>query len=184
MKGVRIGLVVMASGLALAMMTAQGCGGSEAVVDAGQPDVAVIDAAPADVEAPKDAAKDTAPTCDTNLDPFKNVPDASVGDSGLSTGVCVACAKAKCKTELDACVKDCDCQEPVIDVLECVLKQPGGLTQSALLQCASPLAGASQSVQGKGIAIASCLQSKCADECIPPNLLDGGPDGSRDGAAD
>lgn len=174
-----VGFVLVAAGLFGAMVTAQGCGGTEAVTDAGPApaDVSVADVvvdAPV-VDAAKDVAKDTAPTCDTTIDPFKNVPDASVGDSGLSTGVCVGCAKSNCKAEIDACVKDCTCQGPVIGVLECVLKQPGGVTQAALLSCAGPLATAPGSVQNQGLAIAGCLQQKCAAECIPAGLdLDGG----------
>ena len=178
MKRVRIGLVMAATGLGLSMMMAQGCGGSEAPVDSGVADTSVA----ADTSPPKDAGKDTAPTCDTKIDPFMNVPDAAVGDAGMSTGQCAACAKSKCKTEIDGCMSDCTCQGPVITVLECVLKL-GGITQTALLQCAEGLAGAPPSVQSNVLAIAQCLQNKCAAECIPPDL-DGGSDASRDGARD
>ncbi|HQY63820.1 MAG: hypothetical protein IPF92_14935 [Myxococcales bacterium] len=180
MTRARVGLVLVAMGLFGAMVTAQGCGGTEAPVDAGvaPADVSVADVA-ADV-APVDAAKDvvvkdTAPACDPTIDPFKDVPDASVGDAGLSTGVCVGCAKSKCKAELDSCVKDCACQGPVIGVLECVLKQPGGVTQASLFACAGPLQGAPTSVQTQGLAIAACLQRDCSAQCIPAGLdLDGG----------
>lgn len=179
MTRARVGFVLVAMGLFGAMVTAQGCGGTEAMTDAGPApaDVSVADAA---VDAPlvdaaKDAPKDTAPTCDTTVDPFKNVPDASVGDSGLSTGMCVGCARTKCKAAIDLCVKDCACQAPVIGVLECILKQPGGLSQTALAVCGSPLLSAPPSVQNQGLAIAGCLQEKCAAECIPAGLdLDGG----------
>ncbi len=180
MTRARVAFVLVAAGLFGAMVTAQGCGGTEAATDAGAApaDVAVADVvvdAPVVVDAAKDVVKDTAPTCDTTIDPFKNVPDASVGDSGLTTGACVGCAKANCKAEIDSCVKDCSCQGPIIGVLECVLKQPGGVTQAALLTCAGPLATAPASVQGQGLAIAGCLQQKCAVECIPAGLdLDGG----------
>jgi hypothetical protein len=179
MKHVRIGVVVMATGLALAMMTAQGCGGTEAAVDSGAADTSVPDTSVPDTSTPKDAGKDTAPTCDPNIDPFKNVQDASVGDAGLTTGICAGCVKAKCKTELDTCLKDCTCQGPIIDVLECVLKA-GGVTQATLLQCAGGLAGAPPSVQQNGLAIAGCLQQKCEAECVPAGLLDGSVDGARD----
>lgn len=182
MKRVRIGLVMAATGLGLSMMMAQGCGGSEAPVDSGVADTSVPDTSVADTSPPKDAGKDTAPTCDTKIDPFMNVPDAAVGDAGMSTGQCAACAKAKCKTEIDGCMSDCTCQGPVISVLECVLKL-GGITNAALFQCASGLAAAPQSVQTNGGAIALCIQGKCAPECIPPDL-DGGSDASRDGARD
>lgn len=170
----------MATGLALSMMMAQGCGGTEAtVVDSGVAETSVADTSVPDTSAPKDAGKDTAPTCDPTLDPFKNVQDASVGDSGLSTGMCASCAKTKCKAEIDTCMKDCTCQEPIVTVLECVLKA-GGITQTSLALCAGGLAGAPQSVQTNGIAIASCLQTKCGDQCIPAGLLDGGADTGRD----
>jgi hypothetical protein len=180
MKHVRIGVVVMATGLALSMMTAQGCGGTEAVVDSGAPDTSVgADTSVADTSTPKDAGKDTAPICDPNIDPFKNVQDASVGDAGLTTGICAGCVKAKCKSELDTCLQDCECQEPIITVLECVLKA-GGVTQATLTACAGGLFGAPPSVQQNGLAIAGCLQQKCQAECVPAGLLDGSVDGARD----
>jgi hypothetical protein len=180
MKRVRIGLVVVASALAVGMMTAQGCGGTEEVADASA-DTSVPDTSVADTSVPKDAGKDTAPACDPNIDPFKNVQDASVGDSGLTTGLCAGCLKSKCKTEVDTCMKDCTCQEPIIAVLECVLKPgSGGVSQQTLLLCASGLATAPQSVQTNGLAIAGCIQDKCAAECVPTGLLDGGFDATRD----
>ena len=183
MKRVRIGLVMVATGLVLSMMMAQGCGGSEAPVDSGVADTSVADTSLPDTSTPpKDAGKDTAPTCDTKIDPFMNVPDAAVGDAGMSTGQCAACMKTKCKSEIDACMGDCTCQGPIITVLECVLKL-GGITQPGIIQCASGLAAAPPSVQSNGFAIAGCLQTKCAAECIPPDL-DGGSDASRDGARD
>ncbi len=183
MKQLKFGLVVAASGLALAMMTAQGCGGTEEVTDSGVADTSVADTSVPDTFVPpKDAGRDTAPTCDPKLDPFKNVQDASVGDSGLTTGVCAGCAKTKCKSEIDTCMQDCTCQEPIVSVLECVLKPgTGGLSQQTLLMCASGLGGAPQSVQINGLAIAQCLQSQCSAECVPAGLLDGGSDGSSDG---
>ncbi len=186
MTRARFGFVLVATGLFGAVMAAQGCGGTEApVTDAGQQvapvaDVSVPDAVAdvAPVDAAKDVVKDTAPTCDPTLDPFKNVPDASVGDSGLTTGACVACAKTNCKTQIDSCVKDCACQGPVIGVLECVLRQPGGLSQDAIAACGAPLLSAPPSVTSKGLEIAGCLQGKCAAECIPAGLnLDGGGGG-------
>lgn len=179
MKRVRIGLVVVASALAVGMMTAQGCGGTEEVADAAA-DTSVPDTSVPDTSVPKDAGKDTAPACDPNIDPFKNVQDASVGDSGLTTGLCAGCVKSKCKAEVDTCMKDCTCQEPIIAVLECVLKPgSGGVSQQTLLLCASG-ATAPQSVQTNGLAIAGCIQDKCAAECVPTGLLDGGFDATRD----
>ena len=180
MKRVRIGLVVVASALAVGMMTAQGCGGTEEVAAAAA-DTSVPDTSVPDTSVPKDAGKDTAPACDPNIDPFKNVQDASVGDSGLTTGLCAGCVKSKCKAEVDTCMKDCTCQEPIIAVLECVLKPgSGGVSQQTLLLCASGLATAPQSVQTNGLAIAGCIQDKCAAECVPTGLLDGGFDATRD----
>lgn len=180
MKRVRIGLVVVASALAVGMMTAQGCGGTEEVADAAA-DTSVPDTSVPDTSVPKDAGKDTAPACDPNIDPFKNVQDASVGDSGLTTGICAGCVKSKCKAEVDTCMKDCTCQEPIIAVLECVLKPgSGGVSQQTLLLCASGLATAPQSVQTNGLAIAGCIQDKCQAECVPAGILDGGFDATRD----
>jgi len=183
MKRVKIGLVVVAGGLALAMMTAQGCGGTEEVTDAGtQPDTSVADTSVADTSAPpRDAGRDTAPTCDPNADPFRNVQDAAVGDSGLTTGLCAACVKTECKSEVAACVQDCDCQGPITRVLECALK-PGsaGITLQSLAQCAGAenFPGNSQTT---ALAIGVCIQNECSAQCIPSGLFDSGTDAADGG---
>lgn len=185
MKQLKFGLVVAASGLALAMMTAQGCGGTEEVTDSGVADTSVADTSVPDTFVPpKDAGKDTAPTCDPNADPFKNVQDASVGDSGLTTGLCAACVKAECKTEVDACMKDCECQGPIIKVLECALK-PGssGITLQSLIGCTAGL-DITASAQNSGLTIGACIQNECSRECIPAGLFDGGSDAAADAAND
>ncbi len=181
---VRTWLVTAATSLSLSLFLGSGCGGTEAGgTDASTtpppaPDTAPAVDAPADTAPIKEAGKDTAVPCDPTIDPFASVPDASVGDSGLTTGACLGCARRECNTEIQACVTDCACQGPVSKVLTCVLGA-GGFTQAALLSCAGDLLTAPQSVQNKGLAIAGCLQTKCAAECIPAGL-DGGTDARRD----
>ena len=80
--------------------------------------------------------KDSAPPCDTNADFLKDIPDASLADGATTTGVCLGCAKSKCKTELAACSADCACQGIAGEAIDCYAE---GRTRSS--QCGERLRG-------------------------------------------
>ncbi len=147
----------------------QACGGtqsdSNAATDAGQDvvDATVKDTSVADVV-------DAAPTCDKTADILKDIPDASIADGGSSVGVCLGCAKVKCKNEIDSCKMDCACQGVAAKALECYAK-----TQS--IACASSFQGVPKSTQQIGIALAGCVSNNCDSECQASQLLDGGDGG-------
>jgi hypothetical protein len=59
-----------------------------------------------------------------------NIPDASIGDSGISVGVCYSCITSKCGAQVSACNADCSCKENVESLVLCIA------SGSALTTCA------------------------------------------------
>jgi hypothetical protein len=66
-----------------------------------------------------------------------NVPDASIGDSGLSLAACYSCIQTSCGTEVTACQGDCTCKVSVQNFVTCLA---GG---KAITACALQVIGSS-----------------------------------------
>ena len=127
---IRFLLVCVSAGLIGGGFAIQACGGTEettAVSDAG-PDV-TVDTGIKDSSLPD--TRDSAPECDPNRDFLKDIPDASIADGATTTGICVGCAKQKCKSDIDKCAANCKCQNIASGALDCYLK-----TQA--ITCGSP----------------------------------------------
>lgn len=117
-----------------------------------------------------DPDADAAPTCDTSKDLLADVPDADIADGASNTSVCAECAKKNCTPQLQACAKDCLCQEAAGASLECVNK----LTSLLEVQkCAEPFEGQPQATQTRGQNLGRCVLQGCQAECAP-GLGDGG----------
>ncbi|HSO35092.1 MAG TPA: hypothetical protein VLT33_21340 [Labilithrix sp.] len=150
----------------------QACGGSSDDTVQATPDANVAETAAE--TGPKDAggdAADAAPPCDTKRDFLADIPDASIADGASSTGVCVGCVKSKCNAEVAKCAGDCVCQSVAGNALDCYAK-----TQD-ILGCAGKLATVPKATQTIGIALFSCVQQSCKDECAASAFTDGGDGG-------
>jgi len=154
----------------------QACGGDTSAdppaVEAGVPEAGIADTGPKDTGAD---AKDAAPPCDPNADFTTKIPDASIADGASTTGLCAACAKTKCKTELAACNKDCPCQNLASGALDCFAKSQD------LLKCGSGFFGANSTTQNIGLAMFDCIRDECNAECaadqFAPDAGDAGDGG-------
>ena len=157
----------------------QACGGDEAIApvpEAGAPaetGTQVEAGGGTDAGTDSATAKDSAPPCDPTADFTSKIPDASIADGASTTGVCVACAKSKCATEVSNCNKECGCQTIASTALECYAKNP-----SNPLSCAAGFLSASSTTQAVGLAMFQCLREECADDCaanaFDPDAGDGG----------
>lgn len=164
--------VAMASSLA-AGFSIQACGGSSEETPAPSTDSGIVEAAAE--TGPKDAGqdvKDSAPACDTTNDPTAKVPDASIGDGGATTGLCLSCAKTKCSKEYDACKQDCPCQKVAADALDCYFKN-----SSNPLVCAGNFQSVPSKTQNIGIALFGCLRQECNTQCAADQFDPDGGDG-------
>ena len=157
--GARFFLVAGSIGLVAAAFVIQACGETEPTTapapDSGA-DVAVADTGQKEA-APVD---DDAATCDISADFTKQIPDASIADGASTSGICLQCAQAKCKAQLDDCNTDCPCQELAADGLDCYLKNT-----SNPLVCAGNFTGVGDETQQIGIALIGCISSGCKVEC-------------------
>ena len=167
----RLFLALTSATLLSAGLAIQACGGSTDSGTTTTPDSSVA----ADTfTPPHDAATDTAdaaPGCDPTTDYLGEVPDASLADGESSTGVCIACAKAMCGTEISACGSDCNCQQVATDLLQCY-----GTTQD-LTTCASKLIMVPASTRTLGTNLFTCIVKDCATECAVDAFLDAGDGG-------
>ncbi len=131
-------------------------------------EAATVEDASADTEAATDAnvAKEGGWVCDPNVDFTDKIPDLPVGN-GKTTGECVDCLKADCAGPLKQCNLDCDCQAPMGNLLVCAVS--AGFDQTALLGCASNAGflSTTTAAQTEGFSILTCMQRKCAAECLP-----------------
>jgi len=156
---VGVSAVLFGGGFAL-----QACGGTQSdstpAVDAGQD---VVDATVKDTNAPD--VKDSAPPCDPNADFLKDIPDASLADGASTTGICLGCAKSKCKAQLAACSKDCACQDVAGDAIACYVKG------DSIIKCASGFASVPTATRNIGLTVFSCINSDCAEECATSALI-------------
>ena len=110
--------------------------------------------------------KDSAPPCDPTADFLKDIPDASIADGATTTGVCLGCAKTKCKTEIADCAKDCACQDIAGKALDCYAKG------QAILKCAGQFASVPAATRNIGLALFGCVNNECTDRvrdvaCVP-----------------
>ena len=170
---------------AAATVIGVGCGGSSSD-NSGTPDAsnggdAVVDHFTPPVDAGTDAPKDTGVACavDADLNTF-NPPDASIGDSGATTGGCVTCTRAKCGSELNDCNGDCDCKQALLDFFACIQ------TGKSLISCGQSVsAGLPPDTTATLQALGLCLYGGCKTECNVPTLGgDAGKDGATDAQAD
>jgi hypothetical protein len=167
-------IFVVSGGLALlaAALVIQACGSTETVTpsaDGGGPDV-VADKAPVKDTAPPD---DDAATCDLSADFTSDIPDAAIADGASTSGLCVQCANSKCAKEVDNCNLDCPCQGLAASALDCYLKNTADPTVCAAGFIGS---GIEQSTQNIGIALLTCINSKCKDDCATASFQDAGKD--------
>jgi hypothetical protein len=108
---------------------------------------------------------------DANLETIV-LPDASIGTSSI--GACLACTKASCNTQLEACNGDCACKEALVTVIECVAA--GG----AFLTCAEPVAS---EMNAENLAL--CVYAGCPVACgITAATPEGGADAPPDAPHD
>lgn len=108
--------------------------------------------------------------CGDLNDLLTQVPDASIGDSGASTGACLSCVNVKCQAILTDCNKDCVCVDGLGKALDCYQRNAAEPTL-----CLAPLLVLPQSVRDLGFRILGCLQQQCNDECAADEIGDGGP---------
>lgn len=176
----RIRIILACSSVVLfgAGFAIQACGGTQSdsstPVDAGQD---VFEASIKDSSLPD--VKDSAPACDPTADFLKDIPDASIADGATSSGLCLACAKTKCKSQLAACSKDCTCQDLAGDAIDCYLKSPTKET-SDLIKCAGSFATVPKATQNIGLAMFGCINDECPDECATSQFTDAGADADAD----
>lgn len=179
---IRFFLALASVSFAGAALVMQACGGSSestgTTTDAGN-DTGLRDGRP-----------DTGETldCDPKKDYLKDIPDASIADGASTTGLCVACGRAKCSKEIGACGANCECQDVAAGAIECYTQK------QSLLACASTLTGVSEDTQKVGLALFTCLQTECADECVTSQFdpdsgtqdsgSDSGSDSGEDAGAD
>ena len=168
---IRLFLACVSAGLFGGGFAVQACGGTEDVTPAadGGGD-ATAEAAPVKDSALPDV-KDSAPACDPNRDFLKDIPDASIADGASTTGICVACGKQKCKSDIDKCAANCPCQNLASGALDCYLK-----TQA--FTCGAPFLNAGTETRNIGLGLVQCLQTDCRAECAAaafnPDAGDGG----------
>jgi hypothetical protein len=159
---------------------AQGCGASVSNTGDSGPDTAVdMTSPPVDTghdafaptpEAGRDVAIDSiadspSEACEVDADlETIMIPDAAIGSSTI--GLCLACAKASCSSEIAACDADCACKEALVTVLACVA---GG---TSFLTCA---ASAASEMNAEELGL--CIYSACPVSCgIKTATPEGGMD--------
>jgi hypothetical protein len=133
----RPGQLLFALGITSAFLVplGAGCGGASSSPDSdsGTEDVTTADSPPetatteggldaSDGSADARAEADALPLiCQIDADiGHLNVPDASIGDSGVSIGTCISCIQTACGTEVSACETDCACKVNVQGFVTCL----------------------------------------------------------------
>jgi hypothetical protein len=144
------------------------------VADTNLPDTNVPDTNPAD----------TGPACvDADLTTL-NVPDAAIGDSGYSTGTCLACAQTSCGPDLTACNNDCTCRDALVCVYQHCAADFGNTTQLATCAIGNGCVTSFTQLQGPLGTFAQCIGGSCGRECGIPPTPDAGPDSGPTDAGD
>jgi len=189
-------LLALAISSAMAAAIASGCGGmatSAGPTDSGAPDVTAERTAEAAPEAAPEAAappeagapQDAACAVDADIAAL-TVPDAALGDSGVSTGGCYSCIQNGCSEELVLCNSDCTCKTDALTFLACVASGGDPAT------CGVPLL--TGSIAGLGLAEcvggpatggsgAGCLQACGANPPGAAGPADGGGSDAASGDA-
>ena len=165
----RICLLAGSVGLVAAAFVIQACGETEPAAAGPEADSGadVVDSSP-----PKEAAaEEDAATCDLSADFTTQIPDASIADGATTSGICLQCASAKCKKQIDACNQDCTCQELAGEALECYLENSANP-----ILCAGNFAGVDNSTQQIAIGLLTCINSGCKVECATEAFQDAGTD--------
>ena len=157
-----------------AAAVAQGCGETETTTTAVDAGSDVADTGPKKDATPP--AEDAEPPCDTTQDFSKDIPDAEIADGASTSGICVGCAYDNCKASIDDCNANCECQELAGKALECYTKTGNAIG------CAGQFATAkvSKETQQTGIALFSCINSNCKQECQTEQFDAGGDSGPKD----
>jgi len=157
----------------------EACGGDETentpVPDAGNDVVADVAK-----EAAKPVEEDAA-GCDLNADFTKNIPDASIADGASTTGICLACAKAKCAAEIDKCNKDCPCQTIADDALQCFVKNSNKQAIDIFTACGKDIQGTPPGTQTIALGLGQCVLGNCKTECPADLPSDAGKDANDGG---
>jgi hypothetical protein len=150
----------------------------------------------ADTGSPPDAANEAGDTgseaaaCVPDADiTMLMVPDAAIGDSGVTLPECYACIQTTCQAQLAACNLDCGCNTAVQQFAICIVDPTMTLTQ-----CGTGLVVAGGSA---GTPLLACVGGKvaaalggsgpgCVAQCAPSLLMGdgGGTDGASDAAGD
>ena len=173
-------LLGLATASAIVGAVASGCGGStnnnngstDAATDVTTDhfEAAAPEAAPE--AAPQDAAAEACPV-DADVT-WPTVPDASLGDSGSTTGACLACVQAACPDLLSECNALCSCKEAFGTFETCVA------AGTSITTCGADLVSS-------GLPLTDCTCAvSCANTCgvtLPGDGGDGGGD-SGDAAGD
>jgi hypothetical protein len=174
-----LGLAAASSTIVAAV--AAGCGGSsnngspakDAAVDV---KADVVEAAPT-VEASVDAAEETACEVDADISTL-NVPDASIGDSGVSAEACYSCIQTTCGAALTACNTDCSCKSGALTLFQCLG------TGGSIASCLAPLVSdiTDPYVEELGACLLGSSSSLgtgagCVAQCGASGLLGGGDGG-------
>jgi hypothetical protein len=88
-----------------------------------------------------------------------SVPDAAIGDAGVTLADCYGCVVSHCQDQLAACDVDCACNSAVASMLPCMA------AGTKLGECAEALTGE------LALAVFGCIEPNCAFICS------GQPDG-------
>lgn len=151
----RLWLGVLLVGFPTASMFGSGCSSSSSDDSTAQPDAAQDVTQKADVGPDVVVIVDAGPRCDGADLNNVSLPDASLGDSGATTGTCVACMQASCASQITKCDESCSCKAGVDDALTCVANA-GTLDTS----CLGGLTG-DPNAQNLGL----CIYAACKNEC-------------------
>ena len=170
----RHAILALSSCMMISGFAASGCGSTQTsnpVATDGGGDV-VADNSVRDVT--PDVPREVAPSCIKDAD-FTQIPipDASLGDGGTNSGVCVSCVRSNCTSQANACAADCECNNVVLGFFTCIG------SGASLTTCGTPLLSLPSGSQALGQALALCVYGNCQSECGIPNL-DGGGDARSD----
>jgi hypothetical protein len=111
-------------------------------------------------DAPYYVPPDVDPKCDPDADLTANVTDATILESGTTTGICVTCLHANCSAPIADCTADCNCNGRMTDAIGCYLT-----TQN--IACLGRFADylVTDQTRGRALAVAGCAKANCAAAC-------------------
>lgn len=150
-----------------------GCGGGTVAPTSPGTDASTTkDVGAADTSKPDTGGDpgDSAVACVTDASLSGPVPDAAINDAGASTGVCNACAQAKCTAAVTDCNLECECVKAISELFTCL--GDGG----SIISCGSPLLSGASTKAGP---LGTCIFQSCAAEC-GINFGGGGGDAGGD----